>query len=160
MKARILEGGTFGGRYSAGWLAQNAEETINGSKVKDWETTDAIPEASLLCPKWENEEWVEGASVEEIDLHQAQLQRKEKAILRATMLEQGVTVLESGHTFHFTEAELQRFIVLKNEAEKGGLSGIEYINSDGEWIPLSIPQCTNIALIGMSIFMNIYKTTT
>ena len=98
-------------------------------------------------------------SQEEKDAYALAQAEAERKALRASLLEAGATIPLGDKTFHFTEAELQRFIVLKNEAEKGGLQAIEYPNTEGTWQLLTIAECTNLALIGMGIFQNIYKTT-
>lgn len=98
-------------------------------------------------------------SQEEKDAYALAQAEAERKALRASLLDAGATIPLGDKTFHFTEEELQRFIVLKNEAEKGGLQAIEYPNTEGTWQLLTIAECTNLALIGMGIFQNIYKTT-
>lgn len=159
MKARILNTNFFGGIYSVEFLTANAEAVINGAKVKDWQMTAELPSQELIIPLWNNSQWTEGATQVEIDQHTTNQLQLEKSKLRAELLMQGATILESGKNYHFNEAQLQRFIVMKNEAEKGGLTAIEYEDTEGSWNVLTIAQCTNIALIGMGIFINIYKTT-
>lgn len=101
-----------------------------------------------------------------IDLTQEEIEANDEAQAeadrlqqRAELLQAGATVISNNKNYSFSEAELQRFMVMKNEVASLGGQSIEYPDTDGNWNVISIAEATNIAVIGMGIFVNIYKTT-
>lgn len=65
MKIRIING-YFQGVYSDEFLSENANKVINGQLVSDWQTTEIIPNETLLKPLWNGSEWTEGATPEDV----------------------------------------------------------------------------------------------
>jgi len=70
-KAIILNNSEFGGIYSNEFLESNQENEINGDLVSNWITTEILPN-NLLKPIWSSYEWIEGLTVEEINIKDAE----------------------------------------------------------------------------------------
>lgn len=65
MKARILNN-EFQGVYTDDFILNNLDNLINGQLVSEWQLTEILPSMELKKPIWNNSEWIEGATPEEI----------------------------------------------------------------------------------------------
>ncbi len=67
MKARINEEGFFRGHFPDEFITENWDSFINGDFVYNWILVDTdSPETSLMKPKWDGTQWIEGATPKEI----------------------------------------------------------------------------------------------
>jgi len=66
MKSRILENGLFGGIYTNEFLEKNNNNIINGEVVSDWNLSDVECSTELVIPIFDNGNWIESATTEEI----------------------------------------------------------------------------------------------
>lgn len=73
MKSRILDDGSFGGVYMDEFLIKNKDSFVNNQLVSDLELVESIPSADLIKAKWNNLEWIEGASMDEINYYNKSL---------------------------------------------------------------------------------------
>ena len=65
MKARILNN-EFQGVYTNDFILNNLDNLINGQLVSEWQLTEILPSMELKKPIWNNSEWIEEATPEEI----------------------------------------------------------------------------------------------
>ena len=65
MKARVING-QYQGTYSNDFIQKNYNKVINSQLVSEWELTDVLPNQNLLKPTWNDIEWIESATPEEI----------------------------------------------------------------------------------------------
>ena len=65
MLIRILNN-EFQGIYTSDFIEQNQDKIINGQLVSEWQLTEVLPSENFLKPIWNNSEWIEGATPEEI----------------------------------------------------------------------------------------------
>ena len=77
MKNRILENNLFGGIYTNEFLENNKNNIVNGKIVSDWNLTEVECSLELILPIFNNGEWVESATDEEIQEHNMTMQRLE-----------------------------------------------------------------------------------
>ena len=77
MKNRILENSAFGGIYTNEFLENNNNNIVNGKIVSDWNLTEVECSLELILPIFNNGEWVESATEEEIQEHNRTIQRLE-----------------------------------------------------------------------------------
>lgn len=61
MKVRIINEIDFGGYYTNDFIENNPELVI------DWNLVDIFPDELLFKPQWNATEWIEGASLSEIN---------------------------------------------------------------------------------------------
>lgn len=67
MKARIIENGNFAGIYTSDFIEKNLDHEVNGEFVKDWKLIGVLPPTDLIKPIWQDNQWKEGATPEELE---------------------------------------------------------------------------------------------
>lgn len=77
MKARIFNS-EFKGIYTDEFLQNNSSNVINGQLVSEWELTEILPTESYIKTMFDGVNYYEGASIEEIAIHQNNILNENK----------------------------------------------------------------------------------
>ena len=104
MVARIVNN-KFGGLFKETFIKENFDKKINGDFVSNWYITDVIPLKELINPKWNDTQWIEGATPQEL----AEIEnQKQLDFLKSFMAQKKI----DGDNY-YNEIELSLTIVLK-----------------------------------------------
>jgi hypothetical protein len=152
MKTRILNNDLFGGAYTSEFLEKNKNNTINGSLVSDWNLSDVQCSVELLLPIFTDGEWVESATIEEIELVNNTKFKRE----RNSLLKDGVVVELNSFHFWFNESTLSSFIGLIGVSEKASSLSVQWKTKDKEWKTISIADAYQVSFLASKKIQTIY----
>jgi hypothetical protein len=153
MKTRILNNDLFGGTYTSDFLEKNKNNIINGSLVSTWNLTDEVCSINLIIPIFQNGNWIESATAEEIKSYQ----NIDFKINRDLLLENGVSVTFNSNEYWFNEKALSDFISLINVFEKSNLNSIEWKTKLNNWVIISVTDAYKISFLATKEIQKIYK---
>ena len=152
---RILEG-KLAGVYTQEQLEKKKQRKYvprDGQAMEDWELISEKPSPQLISPRWEEGRWVESATSEEIERRRS----NQNSATKNNLLENGVMAVAGNRNFHFTEADLMKFISYKNERSASGATTVNWLDSGGTWLDISLEEANDLALLAAERFHEIYK---
>ena len=152
MKTRILDNNLFGGVYTDEFLKKNKNNIINGSLVSTWNLTDVQCSTDIILPIFDNGNWVESATNEEI----LELNNTKFKINRDLLLKQGIEVTFNSNEYWFNEKYLADFISLINVYEKNNITSIKWKTKSDSWVTISITDAYQISYLATQKIQNIY----
>ena len=152
MKTRILENNLFGGVYTNEFLEKNNNNIINGKIVSDWNLSDADCSIELVIPIFDNGEWVESATTEEIAI----VNSAKFKIERNSLLKDGVIVELNSVGYWFNENILSNFIGLISVSEKTESLSVKWKTKEKVWNTLSIQDAYQISFLACQKIQAIY----
>ena len=152
MKTRILHNNLFGGVYTNEFLKKNKDNIINGSLVSAWNLTDVQCSSDMILPIFDNGNWIESATNEEI----LELNNTKFKINRDLLLKQGIEVTFNSNEYWFNEKYLADFISLINVYEKNNITSIKWKTKSDSWVTISITDAYQISYLATQKIQNIY----
>lgn len=152
MKTRILDNNLFGGVYTDEFLKKNKNNIINGSIVSAWNLTDVQCSTDIILPIFDNGNWVESATNEEI----LELNNTKFKIKRNSLLKKGVFVMFNSNEYWFNEKYLADFISLINVYEKNNITSAKWKSKSDAWVTISITDAYQISYLATQKIQNIY----
>ena len=152
MKTRILDNNLFGGVYTDEFLKKNKNNIINGSLVSTWNLTDVQCSTDIILPIFDNGNWIESATNEEI----LELNNTKFKINRDLLLKQGIEVTFNSNEYWFNEKYLADFISLINVYEKNNITSIKWKTKSDSWVTISITDAYQISYLATQKIQNIY----
>jgi hypothetical protein len=152
MKTRILDNNLFGGVYTDEFLKKNKDNIINGSIVSAWNLTDVQCSSDMILAIFDNGNWIESATNEEI----LEFNNTNFKINRDLLLKQGIEVTFNTNDYWFNEKYLSDFISLINVYEKNNITSVKWKSTSNTWITMSITDAYQISYLATQKIQNIY----
>ena len=152
MKTRILHNNLFGGVYTDEFLKKNKDNIINGSIVSTWNLTDVQCSSDMILAIFDNGNWIESATNEEI----LEFNNTNFKINRDLLLKQGIEVTFNTNDYWFNEKYLSDFISLINVYEKNNITSVKWKSTSNTWITMSITDAYQISYLATQKIQNIY----